>query len=202
MLRASLTRYIFIVLVGLIFTATACQRVQEAAPPAAAPKPEFLPEATIKDLMLGIIDVAADDVWLSVSTVVSDKGVVDTRPTNDEEWEKVRYGALTLVEASNLLTMPGRRVARPGEKSVAPGVELEPEEMDKLINADLTGWATRAKALHDAALLAVRAAEAKDADKIFEIGETIQHACEGCHRAYWYPNEQIPELPVPPATTP
>lgn len=200
--RAPLTRYVLIVLAGLIFTATACQRAQEAAPPAAAPKPEFLPEATIKDLMLGIIDVAADNVWLSVSTVVSDQGVVDTRPTNDEEWEKVRYGALTLVEASNLLTMPGRRVARPGEKSVAPGVELEPEEMDKLINADLTGWATHAKALHDAALLAVRAAEAKDADKIFEIGETIQHACEGCHRAYWYPNEQIPELPVPPATTP
>ena len=202
MVRASYSRYIFIIIVGLIFTATACQRAQEAAPPAASPKPEFLPEATIKDLMLGIIDGAADDVWLSVTTVVSDKGVEDTRPTNDEEWDKVRYGALTLVEASNLLTMPGRRVALPGEKSVAPGVELEPEEMEKLINADLAGWATRAKALHDAAMLAVRAAEAKDADKIFEVGETIEHACEGCHRAYWYPNEQIPELPVPPATTP
>jgi|SRR5688572_5666147 hypothetical protein len=202
MVRASFSRYIFIIIVGLIFTATACQRAQEAAPPAASPKPEFLPEATIKDLMLGIIDGAADDVWLSVTTVVSDKGVEDTRPTNDEEWDKVRYGALTLVEASNLLTMPGRRVALPGEKSVAPGVELEPEEMEKLINADLAGWATRAKALHDAAMLAVRAAEAKDADKIFEVGETIEHACEGCHRAYWYPNEQIPELPVPPATTP
>jgi hypothetical protein len=202
MVRASFSRYICVIIAGLIFTAGACQRAQEAAPPAAAPKPEFLPEATIKDLMLGIIDGAADDVWLSVTTVVSDKGVEDTRPTNNEEWDKVRYGALTLVEASNLLTMPGRRVALPGEKSVAPGVELEPEEMEKLINADLAGWATRAKALHDAAMLAVRAAEAKDADKIFEVGETIEHACEGCHRAYWYPNEQIPELPVPPATTP
>jgi hypothetical protein len=202
MLRASFSRYIFILIVGLIFTASACQRAQEAAPPAAAPAPAFLPEATIKDLMLGIVDGAADDVWLSVTTIVSDKGVVDTRPTNDEEWEKVRYGALTLVEASNLLKITGRRVARPGEKSVAPGVELEPEEMDKLINADLAGWAMRAQALHDAALLAVRAAEAKDADKIFEVGETIEHACEGCHRAYWYPNEQIPDLPVPPATTP
>jgi hypothetical protein len=200
MRRALLTRYTVICTFGLILIASGCQRAQEPAPAATAPQPEFQPEATIKDLMLGIVDGAADDVWLSVSTVVSDQGVVETRPLNDEDWDKVRYGALTLVEASNLLTIP-RRVARPGEKSVAPGVELEPEEMDTLINGDRAGWAMRAKALHDAAMLAVRAAEAKDADKIFEVGETIEHACEGCHRAYWYPNEQIPELPVGPDAT-
>ena len=28
----------------------------------------------------------------------------------------------------------------------------------------------------------------------FMLGATIEHACEGCHKAYWYPNEVIPEI--------
>ena len=185
----------------VLFLAVACRRAAEA-PASSAAAPQFTVEATIKDLMLGLIDTSADVVWLSVTTVVSDKGMVDTRPQNDEQWEEVRYGALRLAEAANLLMIPGRKTARPGERSVAPGVELEPEEMDVLINKDRAGWNQRAKALHDAAMLAVRAAESHDADKIFEVGETIEHACEGCHRQYWYPNEQIPELPSAPASTP
>jgi len=168
-----------------------------AAAPPATPTPSFMPEATIKDLMLGLVDTSADTVWLSVTTTVDDRGIVDVQPKNDEEWTEVRYGALRLVEASNLLMMP-RRVAPPGDKSVAPGVELEPEEMQVLIDKDRAGWNERAAALHDAAMLAVRAAEAKDPAKIFEVGETIEHACENCHRQYWYPNEKAPELPALP----
>ena len=183
----------------LLLSIVACRQVAQAPTPAqASAQPEYTTEATIKDLMLGLIDTSADVVWLSVTTTVSDKGIVEVRPQNDEQWEEVRYGALRLAEASNLLMIPGRKVARPGEKSVAPGVELEPEEMDVLIGKDRPGWNKRAKALHDAAMLAVRAAESHDADKIFEVGETIEHACEGCHRQYWYPNEQIPELPTAP----
>jgi hypothetical protein len=162
--------------------------------------PTYVPEATIKDLMLGLIDTSADTVWLSVTTTVDSRGIVDVRPKDDEEWMQVRFGALRLVEAANLLQIPGRRVALPGEKSIAPGVELEPEEMQVMIEKDLAGWNQRARTLHDAAMLAVRAAEAKDADKIFEIGEAIEHACENCHRQYWYPNEQVPEVPAAPAS--
>jgi hypothetical protein len=161
----------------------------------------MVPEATIKDLMLGLVDTSADVVWLSVTTTVSDEGIVDTRPQNDEEWAEVRYAGLRLAEAANLLVIPGRHVALPGEKSVAPGVELEPEEMEVLIEKDRGSWNERAKALRDAAMLAVRAAEAQDADRIFEVGETIEHACEGCHRQYWYPNEVIPGEPVAPAVS-
>jgi hypothetical protein len=170
--------------------------VAPASAPAAAA--EYAPHATIKDLMLGLIDTSADTVWLSVTTTVGKEGVVDVRPKNDEEWAEVRYGALRLAEAANLLMIPGRRVALPGEKSVAPGVELEPEEMQVNIDKDPAGWIERAKALRDAGLAAVSAAEAKDPEKIFEVGETIEHACEGCHRHYWYPNEVIPDFPDPP----
>jgi cytochrome c556 len=158
--------------------------------------PPFIPEHTIKDLMLNIVDTNADVVWLSVTTVASDKGLIETRPKNDAEWARVRQGAVTLAEAANLLMIPGRHVARPGEKSVTPGVELEPSEMEELINKDRESFYRHAKALYDAAMLAVDAIDKKDADRVFEVGENIDQACEQCHRSYWYPNEKIPELPV------
>ena len=174
--------------------AAACRSQSDEA--AASTLPPFVPDVTIKELMLNVIDTNADVVWLSVTTVASSEGLVETRPKTDEEWARVKAGAITLAEAANLLMIPGRRVARPGEKSETPGVELEPEEMDVLIAKDRSSWDKHARALYDAAMIAAQAAERKDADKIFEIGESIEHACEGCHRSYWYPNEKIPELPV------
>ena len=135
----------------------------------------------------------------SVTTVESGKGTVDTAPHTDEEWKKVRRGAVVLTEAANLLMVPGRHMARPGEKSETPGVELEPQEMEALMTKDLTAWHKRAKALHDAGLAALQAIDAKDAQKVFEVGEQIERACENCHTQYWYPNEKIP--PVPGSTT-
>ena len=99
------------------------------------------------------------------------------------------------VEASNLLQVPGRAMARPGEKSVAPGVELEPAEMEVLVNKDREGWNRRARDLHDISVKVLEVVEAKDAEKLFDIGEDLDKACENCHRAYWYPNEQIPAFP-------
>jgi hypothetical protein len=174
----------------------ACQTREPATQQPVSTQPEYMPSATVKDLMLSIVDPAADVVWLSVTTVQSEKGVVETRPKNDEEWTKVRHGAIALTEAANLLMVPGRRVARPGEKSETPGVELEPEEMDVLIEKDRAAWNKRAKDLHDAGLAALQAIDAHDAYKVFVIGERIENACEGCHKQYWYPNEKIPELPA------
>jgi len=182
------------VISGSFLVVAACQ--QSAPPAAAAPhQAPYAPTTTIKDLMLNVIDPAADVVWLSVTTVQSADGTVETAPKTEEDWLKVRQGAITLVEAANLLMIPGRHVAKPGEKSEVPGVELEPSEMEEMINKDRAAWDTRAVALHDAATAVLAAAEAKDAAKVFEIGERIELACEGCHKHFWYPNEVIPEFP-------
>ena len=179
----------------MVLTAAGCSRATETAAPAAAAMPPFIPDHTIKDLMLNVVDTNADVVWLSVTTVASDKGLIEKRPANDAEWARVRQGAVTLAEAANLLMIPGRHVARSGEKSETPGVELEPSEMEALINKDRPAFYKRAKALYDAAILAVDAIDKKDADRVFEVGENIDQACENCHKNYWYPNEKIPELP-------
>jgi hypothetical protein len=137
-----------------------------------------------------------------VSFVNNDKGIVETRPKNDEDWAAVRRGALMLMEATNLLKMPGRKVAQAHEKSETPGIELEPAEMEAMINKDHAAWVKHADDLHTAVSHALKAIEAKDSDKLFEIGEGIEHACENCHKTYWYPNEVIPEFKggdLPPA---
>ena len=176
----------------------ACRRPAETHAPIPTPAspPEYFPTATVKDLMQSVVDPSADVVWLSVTTVQSAKGTVETAPHTDEEWAKVRHGAIVLTEAANLLMVPGRHVARPGEKSETPGVELEPVEMEALIAKDLDAWHKRAKALHEAALAALQAIDAHDANKVFEVGEQIERACEGCHSQYWYPNEKIPPVPA------
>ena len=56
--------------------------------------------------------------------------------------------------------------------------------------------------MHDAAVQALGAIDAKDAPKLFELGEAIEMACEHCHSRYWYPNEKIPSFPDPPAAAP
>lgn len=173
-----------------LFASAACQtgRAAETAPP-------YQPTATIKDLMDSIVDPQADVVWDAVSTTVGAGGPVDNAPQSTDEWNQVRHGAITLVEASNLLLMPGRHVARPGEKSETPGVELEPEEMEALIDQDRDAWNARASAFHEASMEILQAVEAHDAERLFEVGDRLDVACEGCHRQYWYPNEAIPALP-------
>jgi hypothetical protein len=188
---------LFLLIAPLVLTG-ACARQAEAPAPPAAQQPEYVPTATVKDLMLSVVDPAADVVWLSVTTVQSESGLVETRPTSDEEWRRVRQGAITLTEAANLLMVPGRHVAGPGEKSETPGVELEPAEMEALIEKDRAAWNRHARDLHDAGFAALQAIDSHDADKVFEIGERIENACESCHSQYWYPNEKIPPVVLDP----
>jgi len=155
----------------------------------AKPKPEaeYRPTTTIKDLMNGLVDPAADTIWNSVATTITTKGKVEKSPHTDEEWATVRGSAIQLLEASNLLQIPGRHVAKPGQRN-EQGIELQPEQIETIINQDRQAWITLAHSLHDAATLALNAADAKDPAKVLESGEQIDNACERCHQQYWYPH--------------
>jgi cytochrome c556 len=178
----------------MLLTLSACQS-KPATPAADTSQPPYVLTATIKELMENVVDPNADVVWQSVSAVSNEKGLQEIRPQTDEDWEKVHHAAVTIAEASNLLMMPGRTVARPGEKSETPGVELEPSEMQALIDKDRPGFYERAGALRQAAVEVLAAIDKKDPDAVFDLGEKIDTACENCHKHYWYPNEQIPPLP-------
>jgi hypothetical protein len=183
------TRQLVIVIALLILqTACAKSKSETSATSAAGPQ-EFRTTATIKDFMDSIVDPSSDEIWESVATTVDANGIHDKYPRTDEEWKTVRRDAIRLLEATNLLLIPGRQVARHGEKSENPGIELEPEEMEVLISNDKGTFYDAAHKLHDATMVAFKAIEAKDKDALLDAGNGIDNACENCHMRYWYPNE-------------
>jgi hypothetical protein len=143
--------------------------------------------STIKDIMDSVIDPSADAVWDSVEIVATLQGTEQHAPTTDDEWKAVRRHAVTLVEASNLLVMPGRRVARPGEPAGDPKIDLLPEEIQKLVDRDPVRWVRLAHGLHDAASTTLKAVDARDVNGLLAAGEVLDAACEACHKTYWYP---------------
>ncbi len=176
-------------------------------PPAPASQPEYRPVATVRDIMRGVLDPSSAAIWESVTTTVTSAGMDERAPKTDEEWDMLRLRALELIEAGNMLQVPGRMIARPGETTLAPGIELGPEEIQALVDKDPAGWRMRARALHDAVMPTLEAINAKDARKLEEAGEHIDTACEDCHVQYWYPNapeppDVFPEVPAAGGSSP
>jgi hypothetical protein len=176
----------------LLFVAGCAQQPQQPqAPP--QPQAEYRTTATVKDIMDALVDPGSDYIWDSVETVVSAKGTVEKAPHTDEEWKEVRNHALMLLEATNLLQIPGRHVAKAGEKADDPKVELSPDQIEEAINKDRAAWIKYAHGLHDATMEAFKAIEAKDSEGLLNAGDGIDNACEKCHLQYWYPNENKPQ---------
>jgi hypothetical protein len=98
-----------------------------------------------------------------------------------------------LLEAANLLQIPGRRVARAGEKAEDPSIELAPEQIEEMIRKDPVSWAKYAQGLHDATMETMKAIEAKNAEQLLNTSDVIDTACENCHKHYWYPEQKPPE---------
>lgn len=128
--------------------------------PAPAPEmPPFQTTANMKDLMLNVIDPAADTVWESVGTVIDETGTHEKFPSTQDEWDGVRAGAIQLAEAGNLLLIPARS-----------GGSAE--------------WIAEARALIDAANRAIKVIDAKDKDALFTAGGDIYDVCTNCHKQF------------------
>jgi hypothetical protein len=85
--------------------------------------------------------------------------VPNQAPKNDKEWAAVQNSALIIAESGNLLMMAGR-------------------------SKDNGEWMKDAKAMVDAGAAAFKAANAKDAAKLGDIGGDILDTCEACHNKY------------------
>lgn len=178
----------FSVVAVLVAAASACSsEPQESSSP-----PPYQPATSIQDIMLSVVDPAADTIWESVATIVTFGNIEERRPSTDEEWEALRHQAVRLVEATNLLLMPGRDVARPGFQSENPGIELEPEEVQALIDEDLATWYRLLGDYYQVASTMLSAINDRDADRLFDEGGPLDVTCERCHQRYWYPGETGP----------
>jgi hypothetical protein len=155
--------------------------------PTPSAEPPFRPVATIREVMNSVIDPSVDVVWNSVKTVI-DNGTTDLAPAADDDWAEVRRHALIVSEAANLLMMRNRPVAPPGAPSLAPGIELTPEEIRSLIDKNPDGWNFYVQQLQDSLKPALAAIDKKDSQALFDAGEKIDETCENCHQVFWYPN--------------
>jgi len=145
--------------------------------------------ATIKDIMHSMVDPSGDFLFKSVQEIADEHGIREKAPETDAEWEDVRQRVAVLLEAPSLLVAEGRMAARPKDRSKNPQVENEPEEVQKLLDADRPSFIRHARRLHDAAAVAMKAVDAKDKDALFHALDGIDKACESCHLHYWYPKD-------------
>lgn len=189
------TKFLTILIVATLLVA--CDKpAPPQAPPATGASP-FKPTAGIQDIMASMIDPAADFLWESVSTTVTEQGTEEKQPRTDEEWNEFRRHAIIITESANLLMIEGRHVAREGkqlEDHGTPG-NLTLEEVEQAIAKDRAAFVGFAEALHDVGAALLTAADNKDVPAIMTAGETLDAVCEGCHLKFWYPGQKIPPLP-------
>jgi len=155
--------WLFIVSVALFISGIgfviAGERTARAATPAAAEAVETAPVATIKQIMIGITNPAAFAVYEAVGTKSSAAGVEEIAPQSDEEWAKVGSAAAAVVESGNLMLMGSRAI-------------------------DKGDWVKMTRDMMEQGKAAMKAAEAKDKDKIVEAGGELNTTCDNCHARY------------------
>jgi hypothetical protein len=145
---------------------------------------------TIKDIMDSRVDPSGDFLFESVEDIADKRGITHKAPKTARQWAAVRHHLQVLMDAPALLIVPGRKAANPEDRSKNPAVENQPEQIQRLINAQHADFVVRAQRLHDAAAVGMKAAQAKDARALFVAISGIDKACESCHLHYWYPNDR------------
>lgn len=184
--------FLLVIVCGVTLFAGGATAQQAAAPST----PSVRLTGTIKDIMIGVVDPAADAIWEAVFTEVTVEGVIEHQPRTAEEWAKVERDALILAESANLLKMPGRVVARQEEmhgKSTSDPAELTPAQIEERLSRGRSTFARFADLLQTASEGALKAARTKDKDALFAAGEEVYNACVVCHQTFWYPGSVVPQ---------
>jgi hypothetical protein len=149
------------------------------------------PAVSVKELMKYMIDPIADNIFNAVGSTVTKRGIVDVEPKTDEDWDKIRTGAVSLAEGAYLLKIR-RPFTPPGDENNSTGpdaVELSPAQITAKVERDPVEWNARIEALRNVALEALDVVKRKDVHELWDVGENLDRACEACHRSYWYPGE-------------
>lgn len=185
---------------GMSLNLAACARQEVVvAKPTSPGSPTVAPfqlTASIQDIMHSEVDPSADFLWESVGTTVTKAGEEQQQPRTAEEWNEVRNRAITLIEATNLLVMDGRKVVGDGkevEDAHVTGIR-NAKEIQAAIDADRATWIAFAHSLHAVGEQTLKAIDTKDPAALIAAGAAVDAVCEACHLKYWYPGQVIPPL--------
>lgn len=151
---------LFVVGIGFVVvgarTARLAPGTASSAPPSA---PNAKPIASVRQIMLGMVEPAATVVFESVSTTVTKDGIDEKVPKTDADWQAVAASAAVLGEAGQLLMADGRAI-------------------------DRRDWNRFAELMVTSAREAIAAVEARSAAKLFDAGGAVYTSCDGCHQQY------------------
>jgi len=171
---------------------SACSRKDPPPQPhASALWGDFKAVVSVKELMKYMIDPVADNIFNAVGSVMTKDGIEEREPKNDEDWDRIQVGAVSLAEGAYLLKVP-RAFAPPGDLNNSAGpnaVELSPEQILAKVQRDPVEWNARIETLRNASLAVMDIVKKRDVNGLWDAGEILDQACEACHRSYWYPGE-------------
>ena len=147
-------------------------KAAKAATKAAAPASRN--PATLAQLMKGILFPSSNVVFFAqsddpnnVPPAKDPAMAINPLASAYGKWEAVENASLAIVEAANLLTVPGRKCSN--------GVAVP------VANAD---WPKLVQGLRDAGMVAYKAAQSKNQDKILDAADVLTTACANCHDKY------------------
>jgi hypothetical protein len=132
------------------------------------------PVANLSQLMKGILYPSSNVIFAAQT-----ENPADVKPAADPamatnplasaygKWQAVENSALAIVEAANLLTIPGRKCSN--------GLNVP------FRNAD---WPKLVQNLRDAGMTVYKAAQSKNQDNIVAAAGDLTEACDSCHGKY------------------
>jgi hypothetical protein len=160
----------------LVFCGQAGNAQTKSAPAAkaqpVAPRVEI--HATLSQLMKGIVYPSSNVVFAAQNHDPAEMKPgqnpamsTDLLLSTYGQWQAVENSALAIVEASNLMILPGRKCSN--------GVAVPIQSAD---------WAKFVHELREGGMEAYKAAQAKSQDGILMAAEPLTNACSHCHDKY------------------
>jgi hypothetical protein len=160
-------------IVGMCFAAAAAQAPAPARGRGTAPAARV--HGTLLQVMRGILYPASNVIFAAQSEDPATIKPATPDPATSPNpltsayggWTAVENAGITLAEAANLLTIPGRTCAN---GKPAP-----------IQNADWQMWVQE---LRDAGMATYKAAQSKNQDGILDAAGVVSEACQHCHDKY------------------
>lgn len=126
---------------------------------AATEAPGFNLTLSTTEFMAHVLEPIADVLWKSAGWILDEnEGYYELYPTDDEGWLNVHDHGAMIVEAGNLMLLPGR--TQDG------------------------AWTTYSQATSEVGLRIMRAADAQNNEDLFQAGAQLYSVCTACHQAY------------------
>src|SRR5262249_37609309 len=145
---------------------------------------DLKPIVSVKELMRDMLDPASDFIFDAVKVEFTKKGTIETKPHTEEDWERIRFGAVTIAEGVYLLKIP-RPFAPAGDENNSTGpdaTELSPSQIKAKLEADPVLW--------NLGLEVMEIVKSRKVDELWDAGDNLDRACETCHIQYWYPGDK------------